>query len=68
MAILKDCLCQAWVVDRLPGDNCKEALNEKSIPNPLSFYGKTKLDAENLVKSSNIPFSILRIPWSFEQK
>lgn len=33
---------------------------EDATPNPLSVYGHSKLDAENLVKASNLSWSILR--------
>jgi len=35
--------------------------NEKSFPNPLNYYGKTKLEAENILLSSNKKFIIIRI-------
>lgn len=52
-------------VDRQPDDPCTESMNEDTLPHPLSAYGKTKLDAEILVKNSGIPYSIVRIPWAF---
>jgi dTDP-4-dehydrorhamnose reductase len=33
---------------------------EKGTPNPLSVYGKSKLEAENLVIASGVPFAIAR--------
>lgn len=33
---------------------------EDDLPNPLSFYGHSKLQAENLVKASTAPWVILR--------
>ncbi len=37
-------------------------LTERSDCTPITFYGKTKLDAEELVKKSNIPSIIVRAP------
>jgi dTDP-4-dehydrorhamnose reductase len=34
--------------------------NEQNQPNPINYYGKTKLEAENLVKKAGIPFTIAR--------
>jgi len=47
-------------VDRKWGDNCKKELNENSNCFPSSDYGRSKLEAEEIVKKSTIPFSILR--------
>jgi dTDP-4-dehydrorhamnose reductase len=33
---------------------------EKATPNPLSWYGKSKLEAENIIMTSGIPYSIAR--------
>lgn len=33
---------------------------EDTPPNPVNYYGKSKLAAENLVRGSNVPFAILR--------
>lgn len=33
---------------------------EDAEPNPLSYYGQTKLEAENLIKASTCPWAILR--------
>jgi len=37
-------------------------LNEESECEPITFYGKTKLDAEELIKKYNIPWVIVRAP------
>lgn len=34
-------------------------------PNPLNFYGKTKLDGENIIKNSLEKYFIVRISWVF---
>ena len=35
--------------------------NEKSLPNPINYYGKTKLEAENILLSSHKNFIIIRV-------
>jgi nucleoside-diphosphate-sugar epimerase len=40
----------------------KKLLTERSDCEPVTFYGKTKLHAEKLVKKSNIPSIIIRAP------
>ncbi len=34
--------------------------DEFERPNPINYYGKTKLAAENIVRSSGVPFAIVR--------
>ena len=45
-----------WVFDGEKGN-----YTEEDIPNPLNHYGLTKLQAEELVKNSNIEFLIVRV-------
>ena len=52
-------------VDRLPTDNCSHPLTEDITPNPLSEYGRTKLESERAVQNSGFPYAILRVPWAF---
>jgi nucleoside-diphosphate-sugar epimerase len=40
----------------------KTLLNEESECEPITFYGKTKLDAEELIKECSIPWVIVRAP------
>jgi nucleoside-diphosphate-sugar epimerase len=40
----------------------KTLLTEESECEPITFYGKTKLDAEEMVKKYNIPWVIVRAP------
>jgi nucleoside-diphosphate-sugar epimerase len=40
----------------------KELLTEEDECNPISIYGKTKLDAEGLIKKCNTPWVIVRAP------
>ena len=46
-------------------DGINGSYNEKSIPNPINYYGKTKLEAENILLSSNREFIIIRVSTLF---
>lgn len=52
-------------VDRGPQDDCRRPLVETDTPHPLSFYGHTKLEAERLVETSGLPYTVVRVPWAF---
>lgn len=41
-------------------DGTKGPYNENDAPNPLSYYGRTKLASENVLKMSGILFTIFR--------
>ncbi len=47
-------------VDRAPGDDCAAPLDAASPLRPTSAYGRSKRDAEILVRSSALPFAIVR--------
>jgi short-subunit dehydrogenase len=47
-------------IDREATDPCFALLDENAPPAPTSDYGRTKLEAEKLVRDSGIPFSIVR--------
>jgi hypothetical protein len=47
-------------IDRPVADPCSSPLNEKSPPFPSSDYGKSKLQAEELVRKSSLATSIIR--------
>jgi short-subunit dehydrogenase len=47
-------------VDRAKEDQCNTPLTEESPPLPTSDYGRSKLNAEQEVKLSGLPFSIIR--------
>jgi len=49
-------------------DGKLDEYNELSLPNPLNYYGKTKLEAENILRSSNRKFLIFRINGLFSFK
>ncbi len=34
--------------------------SEEALPNPINYYGRTKLEAENLIKESGIKWTIVR--------
>ena len=41
-------------------DGKKQLYSEDDIPNPISYYGKTKLESENILRTSNRESLILR--------
>ncbi|HWZ22367.1 MAG TPA: SDR family oxidoreductase [Cytophagaceae bacterium] len=41
-------------------DGTKGPLTEEDVPNPISFYGQSKLDAEKIVIESKLRWAILR--------
>jgi nucleoside-diphosphate-sugar epimerase len=47
-------------IDRAAGDACTAALDERAPACPSSDYGRSKLRAEQLVRESGLPFSIVR--------
>lgn len=51
--------------DRAPGDNCKNPLGAKSVANPRSAYGLSKLKCEMAIRDSGLPFTILRPGWIY---
>lgn len=42
-------------------DGIKGLYNEESLPNPINYYGKTKLEAENILLSSRKNIIIIRV-------
>jgi hypothetical protein len=52
-------------VDRAARDACTTLLDERSPAHPASFYGRSKLEGERLVRESGLPFTIVRIPWCY---
>ncbi len=51
--------------DRHKKDNCCTPLNNQSNPSPKSSYGKSKLASENYIKSSKVPYTIIRPAWIY---
>jgi short-subunit dehydrogenase/uncharacterized protein YbjT (DUF2867 family) len=47
-------------VDRKMSDSCTMPLTELTDTYPSSDYGRSKLEAENLVRQAGIPFTIIR--------
>lgn len=52
-------------VDREPSDRCVQPITADSIPHPTSRYGQSKLKAEHFLKSSGIPYTIVRPTWVY---
>lgn len=52
-------------VDRATFDFCSQPLNRFSNPSPRSVYGRSKLDAENAIRISSIPYTIIRPTWVY---
>lgn len=50
-------------VDRTSTDFCSGPLHNRSSPAPRSDYGRSKLEAEQIVRSSGLPFTIIRPTW-----
>lgn len=38
---------------------------EEDNPNPINWYGQTKYEGENIVRSSNLPWTIVRIAYPY---
>ncbi|MEO5961132.1 MAG: SDR family NAD(P)-dependent oxidoreductase [Opitutaceae bacterium] len=47
-------------VDRAPGDSCRRPMDGNSPLVPTSDYGRSKRDAERIVRESGLPFAIVR--------
>jgi dTDP-4-dehydrorhamnose reductase len=41
---------------------------EEDTPNPLNWYSQTKFDAEEIIRSSGLPFIIMRIAYPFQKE
>lgn len=52
-------------VDRQAQDAVSRPLDGMSTPAPRSLYGRSKLRAEQAVRASGIPFSIIRPAWVY---
>jgi short-subunit dehydrogenase len=52
-------------VDRAPQDNCAKPLDAESRPSPRSSYGASKLKAEQAVRESGLPWTIIRPTWVY---
>jgi len=52
-------------VDRASGDDCRQPIANHSKANPRSAYGKSKQRAEEYIRASDIPFTIVRPTWVY---
>ncbi len=52
-------------VDRADDDTCRRPLNRESVPSPRSAYGRSKLKAEQALRDSGLPFTIIRPGWVY---
>jgi short-subunit dehydrogenase len=52
-------------VDRSPQDRIRSPLNPQSLPHPTSDYGDSKLAAEQLVRESGLPYTVIRPGWVY---
>ncbi|MCE5231256.1 SDR family NAD(P)-dependent oxidoreductase [bacterium] len=52
-------------VDRQPQDDCSKPLDESTPPNPMSDYGRSKLECERMLGQSGLPFAIVRPTWVY---
>lgn len=52
-------------LDRAQDETCQRPLDETAPAFPTSEYGRGKLESENLIARSRLPFTILRLPWCY---
>ncbi len=50
-------------VDRSRNDPCLSPLTEETPLHPTSYYGQSKKACEEMVATSGVPYTIVRIPW-----
>lgn len=63
--LLKNCRLIQFSSDYVFDGQSKIPLNDKSKTNPINGYGKTKLLAENICKSIDLEYVIIRTSWLF---
>jgi short-subunit dehydrogenase len=51
--------------DRSPSDKLTFPIDNHSIPNPRSAYGRSKLDGEIVLKNAGIKYTIVRPSWVY---
>lgn len=54
-------------VDRARGDDCRQPITTESTANPRSPYGRSKQQAEEYIRASSVPFTIVRPTWVYGQ-
>ena len=52
-------------MDRAKGDSCLKPITTESRSNPRSEYGQFKLKSEGAIRSSGLPFTIIRPTWVY---
>lgn len=52
-------------VDRAPQDDCTRPLTTEGVASPRSRYGESKLKAEQCIRESGLPFTIIRPTWVY---
>ena len=62
------CLLIYYSTDYIFNGRNKVPWKENNIPNPINFYGKSKLDGENFIIKSKCDYLILRISWIYSDK
>ena len=62
------CLLVYYSTDYIFNGKNKVPWKENNIPNPINFYGKSKLDGENFIIKSKCDYLILRISWIYSDK
>ena len=62
------CLLLHYSTDYIFSGKSNKPWNENSVPSPINFYGKSKLDGENFIVNSKCSYIILRINWIYADK
>ena len=65
---INQCLLIYYSTDYIFNGRNKNPWEESSTPNPINFYGKSKLDGENFIIKSKCDYLILRISWIYSEK
>ena len=65
---INQCLLIYYSTDYIFNGRNKNPWEESNAPNPINFYGKSKLDGENFIIKSKCDYLILRISWIYSDK
>ena len=58
-------LSSIGAVDRVNPDRCAGPITVRSRARPRSAYGRSKLKAEECIRSSGVPFTVIRPAWVY---